>query len=211
MKKFRVLGIISILVVITHIIGSFGDFKRGAEDGWNHADQVRSDSITENPNKVTYARIEVRQLGNTDEQKVANSLLDKDVTYKISTITTYVEPSTWHNILQTLTLPWVFTFLYGFYCLIRFLIAISKREVFTDKNVHRIRWFAYSFVGGEFLMTLTSWLKEQAAVAQISLPGYEVVSNALIEADWISMIIIILFAEIFAVGTKIKEEQDLTI
>lgn len=211
MKKFRILGIISILVVITHIIGSFGDFKRGAEEGWNHADQVRSDSIAENSDKVTYARVEVRQLENTDEQKVGNSQLNKDVPYEINTITTYVESSTWHNILQMLTLPWAFAFLYGFYCLIRFLIAISKREVFADKNVHRIRWFAYSFVGGEFLMTLLFWLKEQAAVAQISLPGYEVVSNALIEADWISMIIIILFAEIFAVGTKIKEEQDLTI
>ena len=211
MKKFRILGIISILVVITHIIGSFGDFKRGAEEGWNHADQVRSDSIAENSDKVTYARVEVRQLENTDEQKVGNSQLNKDVPYEINTITTYVESSTWHNILQMLTLPWAFAFLYGFYCLIRFLIAISKREVFTDKNVHRIRWFAYSFVGGEFLMTLLFWLKEQAAVAQISLPGYEVVSNVLIEADWISMIIIILFAEIFAVGTKIKEEQDLTI
>lgn len=211
MKKFRVLGIISIIIIIAQIVGLFGDFSQGVSDGWNHAEQVKSDSISENPYKVSYAFVNVRQLENRDEQKVENSLFNKDIPYSISTINTYVEASTWHNILEMLTLPWAFAFLFGFYCLIRFLIDISKRQVFTDKNVYRIRWFAYSYIGGEFLMTLTSWLKEQAAVAQISLPGYELISNALTEADWISMIVIILFTEIFAVGTKIKEEQDLTI
>ena len=29
--------------------------------------------------------------------------------------------------------------------------------------------------------------------------------------DWISLVVIVLFTEIFAVGVKMKEEQDLTI
>lgn len=211
MKKFRILGIISIIVIITQIIGISSDFSQGISDGWNHADQVKSDSISENPYKVTYAHVTVRQLENTVEETVASKQLDKDIPYRVTSIMTYVEPGTWYFILQSLTLPYIFAFIYGLYCLIRFLIAISRRQVFTDKNVHRIRWFSYSYVAGYILMTFLTWLSERTAIAQISLPGYEFIPTALADADWISMVVIILFAEIFAVGTKIKEEQDLTI
>ena len=55
------------------------------------------------------------------------------------------------------------------------------------------------------------WLSERAALTQISFPGYELIPNALTEDNWVPMVVIILFTEIFAIGTKIKEEQDLTI
>ena len=74
-----------------------------------------------------------------------------------------------------------------------------------------MRWFSYSYIALQLHMTIQYWLGEQAALAQISLPGYALISDTLIETDWISMIVIILFTEIFAMGTKIKEEQDLTI
>ena len=78
-------------------------------------------------------------------------------------------------------------------------------------NVHRIRWLVYSLFATQLIVALINWLAEQAAIAQINLPGYEIVSNAFMEIDWISMIVTILLTEIFAIGTKIKEEQDLTI
>ena len=133
MKKFRILGIISILVIIAQIVGMFGDFSQGVSDGWNHADQVKNDSIFESPNKVTYARVMVRQLENVNGEKVANKLFEKDIPYRVTSITTYVKPSTWYFILQCLTIPYIFAFLYGFYCLIRFLIAISKRQVLQTR------------------------------------------------------------------------------
>ena len=78
-------------------------------------------------------------------------------------------------------------------------------------NVHRMRWFSYSYIAIQLYQITLYWIGEQAALTQISLPGYELVGDTLIETDWISMIVIILFTEIFAMGTKIKEEQDLTI
>lgn len=211
MKKFKLLGIISILIIVTYLIGTFGDFSEGFSRGWNDADKIMNDSIADKPLKVTWATVHVKPIETAEWGNIENSQFNKEIPYHINSIRTYVEPGTWHNILQTLLLPWGIAFIYGLYCLIRFLIAVSKREIFTDRNVHRIRWFAYSYVGGELLMALIFWLKDKATIAQISLPGHEVISNALIEADWISMIVIILFTEIFSVGTKIKEEQDLTI
>ena len=211
MKKFRILGIISIAIIIVHTIGSFSDFSKGVSDGWNDARKVTTDSISNTPNNVTWARISVRPLEKTQWDKATNSELEKETPCRINNITTYVIPTRWYNIVQMLVFPIVVAFFYGFYCLINFLIRVARRQIFTDKNVHCMRWFSYSYIALQLHMTIQYWLGEQAALAQISLPGYALISDTLIETDWISMIVIILFTEIFALGTKIKEEQDLTI
>ena len=211
MKKFRILGIISIAIIIIHTIGSFNDFRKGVSDGWNDARKVTTDSISNTPNNITWARISVRPLESAQWDKTSNIELGKETPYRINNITTYVVPNRWYNIIQMLIFPIAFAFFYGFYCLINFLIRVARRQIFTDKNVHCIRWFSYSYIALQLHMIFQYWLGEQAALTQISLPGYALISDTLIETDWISMIVIILFTEIFAMGTKIKEEQDLTI
>jgi len=57
---------------------------------------------------------------------------------------------------------------------------------------------------------LIEWLNNMEIVKQIELVGYEV-SGVKTAVSWTLLVIIILFTEIFAVGVKIKEEQDLTI
>ena len=101
--------------------------------------------------------------------------------------------------------------LIGFCSLIRLLISISRREVFTSANVRRLRWFAYTSASLEILIAVDEWIVGNAAVEQISLPGYKIISYAGYSPDWVAVIIPILFAEIFAIGAKMKEEQDLTI
>ena len=96
----------------------------------------------------------------------------------------------------------IIPFFVGIYCLIRLLVSISKREVFTSDNVARLRFFTYSFAALYGLMTLHDWLNHLEAVKEV------VASH---DTDFTSLVIIILFTEIFAAGVKIKEEQDLTI
>ena len=212
MKKFNILGIISITIIIVYTVGSFTDFCKGVSDGWNHAEQVTSDSISNKSNEVAFQRITVRTLTPSSEwEKVPNSAFGKEVPYQTRSIITYVKASHWYNVISFLVFPLAIGFFYGFYCLINFLLSVARRQIFTDKNVHCMRWFSYSYIALQLHMTIQYWLGEQAALAQISLPGYALISDTLIETDWISMIVIILFTEIFAMGTKIKEEQDLTI
>ena len=212
MKKFNILGLISITIIIVYTVGSFTDFCKGVSDGWNHAEQVTSDSISNKSNEVAFQRITVRTLTPSSEwEKVPNSAFGKEVPYQTRSIITYVKPSHWYNVISFLVFPLAIGFFYGFYCLINFLLSVARRQIFTDKNVHCMRWFSYSYIALQLHMTIQYWLGEQAALTQINLPGYELVGDTLIETDWISMIVIILFTEIFAMGTKIKEEQDLTI
>ena len=46
---------------------------------------------------------------------------------------------------------------------------------------------------------------------QISIPGYKIISYVGYSPDWVAIHLPILYAEIFAIGVKMKEEQDLTI
>ena len=212
MKKFKILGIISITIIIVYTVGSFTDFCKGVSDGWNHTEQVTSDSISNKSNEVAFQRITVRTLTPSSEwEKVPNSAFGKEVPYQTRSIITYVKPSHWYNVISFLVFPLAIGFFYGFYCLINFLISVARRKIFIGMNVHRMRWFSYSYIAIQLYQITLYWIGEQAALTQISLPGYELVGDTLIETDWISMIVIILFTEIFAMGTKIKEEQDLTI
>ena len=212
MKKFKILGIISITIIIVYTVGSFTYFCKGVSDGWNHAEQVTSDSISNKSNEVAFQRITVRTLTPSSEwEKVPNSAFGKEVPYQTRSIITYVKPSHWYNVISFLVFPLAIGFFYGFYCLINFLISVARRKIFTGMNVHRMRWFSYSYIAIQLYQITLYWIGEQAALTQISLPGYELIGDTLIETDWISMIVIILFTEIFAMGTKIKEEQDLTI
>lgn len=66
-------------------------------------------------------------------------------------------------------------------------------------------------VSSHFPLVLLDWSIEQAVLAQVSLPGYQVTGVTPIPLQWESVILIVLLTEIFATAVKIKEENDLTI
>ena len=115
------------------------------------------------------------------------------------------KPSAWYILVIGLTIPGLF-FSNRFYSLIRLLISIFTPR-FIPANVLRLRWFAYTSASLKIL-TAIGMANRNAAMNQISIP----VQNH--QLCW-------LFprlggnnppyplAEIFAIGVKMKEEQDL--
>ena len=134
MKKFNILGIISITIIIVYTVGSFTDFCKGVSDGWNHAEQVTSDSISNKSNEVAFQRITVRTLTPSSEwEKVPNSAFGKEVPYQTRSIITYIKPPHWYNVISFLVFPLAIGFFYGFYCLINFLINVARRKISVNK------------------------------------------------------------------------------
>ena len=209
MKKFRILGILAILV-------SVGDFVISFIAGW----QEERDSFlvgyesarTENPTLYSpeAVLVEVRPLETTNLDSLHNSIMNENLPYKIDKVSVAIVPSSWSRIVFCFGAFAVLAILAGIYCLIRVLISISKRNVFTHDNVVRMRVFTYSLLVFSILNALMEWLNYVEVVKQVSLPGYEIKGFSMSE-DWISLVVIVLFTEIFAVGVKMKEEQDLTI
>ena len=73
-----------------------------------------------------------------------------------------------------------------------------------------MRLFVYSALLLGVLSELLVYASYLNVAAHVDIPGYEVVYSGLKYA-WLPYLLLALFTEIFAIGVKLKEEQDLTI
>ncbi len=148
MNKFRILGVIAIIAIIANFFGgldeNWRDFKKGFEDGHNSAMEIYEPGRHIIPHHATSVKLNVEPLPETTVDSLSNNRVDWTLPYTVTEIETYAKPSAWHILVMGLAIPGIFLFLIGFCSLIRLLISISRREVFTSANVRRLRWFAYT-------------------------------------------------------------------
>lgn len=207
MKKFRILGIIAIITMMASIAINFEDgwrsFKKGYEEG------ARSHSTI--PDNLYPVSLEVVPIEENANDSIFNPVAERKIPYQVSEITTYTQPSQWITLVMILTAFSMIAFIFGFCFFIRFLLEVSKRNVFCEANVWRIRFFVYSYTAIVVSMELFAWIAGSAAIAQTQIPGYQIIDHAEVSPSWLPVIMMIILAECFAIGVKMKEEQDLTI
>lgn len=217
MKHLSILGILAIFALALNIyftIGSnFNDFKQGFEDAQrtdnfhNSVYDMQADphafmaEVMVTPSSVPNDSLNLQLLGETVKAP-----------YHVATITCLIKET------PTMLITIIFSALgvivlsvYGVYCLIRVLIRITRQDIFSRRNIWWLRWIAYGQLAVTSLSYLLNWSIEQAVLAQVSLPGYQVTGVTPIPLQWDSVILIVLLTEIFATAVKIKEENDLTI
>lgn len=212
MKHLSILGILAIFALALNLyfaIGSnFNDFKQGFEDG-----QKSSTYDTQADSHGFRAEIRVTPIS-TPSDSLNLQLPGKTVKapYQVSEITCLIKET------PTMLITIIFSALgvivlsvYGVYCLIRVQICITRQDIFSRRNIRWLRWIAYGQLAVTSLSFLLNWSIEQAVLAQVSLPGYQVTGVTPIPLQWDSVILIVLLTEIFATAVKIKEENDLTI
>lgn len=202
MKKIKIIGIITILIIICENVFSFSDSIRDFERGYNEGKKGYSTG--------SFHAVEVRPTAELRDS-LYNKEMGHNVPYSITQVETYADFPGWVMIILPFTCIAAMCYLYGFYTLIRLLISVSRRDVFTKKNVFRLRFFAYAQAAAMGLIWLFERVVNYYVVQQVQIPGYEVLSGTVYYAEWMLLALIVLLAEIFAVGVKIKEEQDLTI
>lgn len=201
MKKIKIIGVITILVIVCETIFSFSDGARGFKKG---AESARRGEMT------TFHTVDVQPIAELRDS-LFNTKMGCNVPYTITQVETYADVPGWVMLIMPFAFIACLCYLFGFYCLIRLLISVSRRDVFTGENVFRLRVFAYSQAAAMGLIWLYEWVHNYFAVQQLQLLGYEVMSGTTFYVEWMLLMLFVLFAEIFAVGVKIKEEQDLTI
>lgn len=200
MKRIRILAV---LVIIVFIGDMLTDGVSGFTEGWNEARDSREFKLS---------TIEVSM--NPDKSLVADSLFNsaivQNVPYRIERLETEIEESFGSTLFMTLMFPFALFGIYGFYCMVRVVISVSRGKVFIRENANRMRIFVYALILAGICMEIGHYIQYRDALSQIQLSGYEVAPYKLY-FSWFSYIILALFTEIFAVGVKMKEEQDLTI
>lgn len=213
MKYISLLGILTIIALCAEFaiqtIGNSDDivenFNAGMEAGREKA---------ENPGSIMMVPVKAKVIPQDVAGEAALQLSDgtKAVPYSIAEVKCEVRPG-WAVVLG-LTCGSIFVLIfsiYAIYCLIRLLIRVAKRDVFSRRNVWWIRWFAYVNAGVYLLVMLFEWLLERDAMSQLRIPDYQVIGIEHTVYDFSSLFVIVLLAEVYAAAVKIKEEQDLTI
>ena len=207
MKKFRILGVISIIAMVVGIAINFDDglrsFNEGRKEGENSYKSI--------PDNLYRVSLEVVPIEGTTNDSIFNEVAERKLPYQVSEITTYTKPSVWITLVMIMSGLSMFAFIFGFCFFVRFLIEVSKRNVFCEANVWRIRFFVYSYTAIIVSMELFAWIAGSAALAQTQIPGYQIIDHAEASPTWLPVIMMIILAECFAIGVKMKEEQDLTI
>ena len=186
MKTVRILGFVVIVIIV--FFASTDGFK-GFKDGWNAVPDISSDI-----NPVSLSVVPDKTL---IPDSIYNTELQRNVSYKMSDIETYVSRSNnvYYKFLNFVA-PFVFFFIYGCY---------------TRKNVRRMRFFIYSLMLLLASLEMVRYFEYVQVMNEITLPAGYTIDAFMLKSPWMLIMLLVLFVEIFAKAEKIKEENDLTI
>lgn len=200
MKRIRILAA---LVILAFLVLELGAGAKSFSEGWEEAGDGVSIPVT----------LQLQPAEGAVPDSVCRPVSGTSLPCRVKSLSVVLpeaEISGWHTFFLCLSMPCGFFMLYGFYCLLRMVYAVTKGEVFSDKNVFRMRCFAYGLMLISFCMDADAWLLYRQAASLVQPAGYEVLSYSL-KGEWMFYLVLALLTEIFAVGVKLKKEQELTI
>lgn len=201
MKRIKLL---SLLTIIACIVFSTNDVINGFMDGYHETDDQTEYAST------VHLRVKPTEAAVPDS--LYCTATESRVPYHISSLdaSADIHPSTGYEVVTVLSGLCALLGLYGIYCFVRLLISVMRGQVFTRKNIRRMRFFTYSLMLFALCIELQQWFMHHDMTSQFALDGYTAVDYEL-KGAWVSYFLLALFTEIFAVGVKLKEEQELTI
>lgn len=95
---------------------------------------------------------------------------------------------------------------------VRVIISINRSQIFNWKNVIRLRWLGGLLVLGFLLSNIPQYISILKLKEIFALKGYEVIPSASIDIiNLVLGLVALIIAEVFAIGLRMKEEQELTI
>lgn len=201
----KLVRILALAVIAIFFVETVKEFIPGFIDGWTEAGDSTSFG-----NESICLDVKPTDAGTVAVDSLMNSRLKEQVPYTINAINTRGECPVWYKIALVACFPFAIFALFGYYCLIRLVLSVTRGHIFIGKNVLRMRIFIYSGLLMGLIMEVSQYFIYQEWASQIVLNGYEVTDYNL-KYPWLAYLTLALFTEIFAAGVKIKEEQDLTI
>lgn len=196
MKMIKLLALLVVLFWLGDTFLSWWDFAAGYNDAMVSRDPI--------------AHLSVRPTDVQGCDSVFNKVMERKVECTATSVRVGVKPSPVHYVWTVVTLLVCLFFLYGCWCIFRLIMRVLGGEVFTRGNIRRMRFFVYSTLLLYLMMEVNLYMDYHLAASQVELTDFAVLPYS---PKYIrpSYLLLALFTEIFAVGVKMKEEQDLTI
>lgn len=95
---------------------------------------------------------------------------------------------------------------------IKLIVSINKSDIFSWRNVRRLRRLGLLLLASFGCALLQEWMKLQAVRRALEIPGYDLTLSDAVQGSTLLLgLCALIVGEVFAIGLKMKEEQDLTI
>lgn len=122
-------------------------------------------------------------------------------------------PGTMSRVISTLALMANYVvIIWAVVLFIRLIVSINRSDIFNWKNVRRLRRLGIMLMlsfGCSFLSTFITFYNVKKV---FSVPGYQLNMTDMVEITSLVLgISALIVAEVFAIGLRMKEEQELTI
>lgn len=106
----------------------------------------------------------------------------------------------------------IITSLFSIFIFARLIISINKSDIFNWRNVRRLRWLGWSLILTFLFSAIPTYITAYELSGAFSLTGYSLTTYELVSTLTLVLgIVSLIVGEVFSIGLKIKEEQDLTI
>lgn len=220
-RRLNILCLIVMLVLGYSVVHVGYYFFVGAKLGVEVVTENRDDvSKLHNVMNMQYVNLLPKSLslggkGNLFVDSVYN---EKSATYVPATyssllVSVETRPSTWNKITdKILVFLQLILYIWAVVLFVRLIISINKSDIFNWRNVRRLRRIGI-FLIIAFCCTLISAYLSMCNVEEVfSVRGYELSLSEVTDTTVLVLgICSLIVGEIFAIGLKMKEEQDLTI
>lgn len=101
---------------------------------------------------------------------------------------------------------------WAFMLFIRLIVAINRSDIFNWKNVRRLRRLGILLIISFGCSLLMAFLTVYSVEETFSISGYSLSISDMVEITSLMLgLSALIVAEVFAIGLRMKEEQDLTI
>lgn len=133
--------------------------------------------------------------------------------YSTMAVTIDSHPAKWEMIAQSLLgLLQMIVYIWAIVLFIRLIISINKSDIFNWKNVRRLRRMGLALILSFCCTLFMAYLMVHGVDEVFSLRGYSLNLSGLISTTMLVLgLCSLIVGEVFAIGLKMKEEQDLTI
>ncbi|MCD7936539.1 MAG: DUF2975 domain-containing protein [Tannerellaceae bacterium] len=212
-KKLYMLTCFLTVAIGLNLIAQFSDFYKGFQAGLTN-------SNPEGHRKVESLMVALRPLQIADKpSQLYNEQTGIWISGRIQNCMIEVEESRDKLIFVVFEVILLF---FAFFCLpaliilgtcfLKIISAVSRNEIFEWKNIRMLRWVGMSFLF-LFLTSLVAGLYNYTLATQlIEIPHYEIILGNMLDLSYLLFgLVALIIAEIYSIGLKLKEEEELTI
>lgn len=211
------LNILSLLILAVFIYATGHEIYLGATDFRQGANERRSykEDPSDSLEPPYYLDLMLNSKGDVPVDSIYNKNTGRFYPVEYTSMKFYPkkEKSSWYIIMACFSSVFIILlFPVLIVCFWNVISSVKQARIFEHNNIRRLRIIGLCFCLLAILTGIPNLIMEIEAKKFLSIDGYSIVSGEWFASSlWIYALISFLVAEIFAIGLRIKEEQDLTI